>query len=218
MDDGGPTGKEDLFTEAKRELKPLAFRVYPVVLALVIATVVLGSLAGLERWQLFVDPAEELQSVLVGAFSNLGVLLWWTTVVVTGFTWLLLRRDGKSSDVKKMLGATALLSAYLAMDDLFLLHDYVFPESLHVPEGLVMGATLLAAAAFFWRFRDVFLRSSDRLVLLVALLFLCASLAVDASPGEFGKGTLEDAFKFVGIATWLTYFATVSASLLQAVS
>ena len=208
---------EDLLTEAKRELKPLLFRVYPALLALMIVIVVAGAAADLERWQLFVDPAEEQESVLIGVFSNLGNLLWWTTVVITGLTWFLARRDGKRSEVTKMCGFVALLTAYLAMDDLFLLHDLVFPDDLNVPEGLVLGATVVAALAFFWRFRKVFFRSRNRLVLLVALAFLCASLGVDALPTEFGKGSVEDALKFVGIATWLYYFGALCLTRLRSV-
>jgi len=216
MDEGSQDGTEGLLSEGKRELRPLFLRLYPLVLLLMVLIVAAGAAAGLERWQLFVDPAEETESVLVGAFSNLGVLMWWTTVAVTSLTWWVARRDGKISDVSKMLGAAALLTGYLAMDDLFLLHDHVFPDTVHIPEGVVLAVTMGAAGFFLWHFRKVFLDSSNRSVLAVALMFLVASLAVDAFPAGFrGQGTLEDAFKFVGIVTWLYYFATLCLSRLS---
>jgi hypothetical protein len=205
---GDRTRRDDLLSEAKRELKPLLLRVYLVVLALMLLILAAGAASGIERWQLFIDLADNQEAVLVGAFSQLGLLLWWTTVTVTALTWSLGRRRGRGSEALQMCGWAALLTAFLAMDDLFVLHDYVFPESVHVPEGIILAIILSAAASFIFRFRAIFLASSNRLVFVVALLFLSASVAVDAFPQGFrGQGTLEDSFKFVGIATWLYYFA-----------
>ena len=210
-------GREDLISEARRALKPLLVRIYPALLGLMILLLLAGAASDIDRWQLFVDPAEEQEAVLVGVFSNLGVLLWWSTVTITGLTWFVARRAGSSSEFSKMCGAAALLSAYLALDDFFLLHDYVFPESLHIPEGLALAVTLGAAAFFLVRFRRVLLVSRTRLVLGVALLFLGASVVVDALPGLHGKGTIEDSLKLVGIATWLYYFVTLCAARLRSI-
>ena len=210
MNPGGRTERDDLFSEAKRELKPLVLRVYPAVLTLMLLLIAAGAASDLERWQLFIDPAEARGDVLIGVFSNIGVLLWWTTVAVTGLTWLVLRRSDDRSEFSRMCGCAALLTAFLALDDLFLLHDYVFPELVHIPEGLVLVVILGSVAAYLWRFRVVLLSSSNRLVLAAALLLLCASVAADAfSGGPQGHETFEDGFKIAGIATWLFYFVSL---------
>ena len=210
MEPGTPTEHIDLRSEARRELKPLLLRVYPLVVVVMLLLLAAGAAAGLERWQLFVDPGEEQESVLIGAFSNVGVLLWWSTVTVTALTWYLARRDPMASEFSRMCGCAALLTAFFALDDLFLLHDYVFPEWLHIPEGAILAATVAMAGFFLFHFRKIFLKTRNRMALGVALLFLCGSLLVDAAPIDLrGQGTIEDSLKFVGIVTWLYYFASV---------
>ena len=69
-----------------------------------------------------------------GAFSNVGILLWWTAAIVSAFTYFLLRivlRTRATTRLSKtFLLYMALFTGVLVLDDLFMLHEEVFPVRL----------------------------------------------------------------------------------------
>jgi hypothetical protein len=148
---------------------------------------------------------------LTGGLSSLGVLLWWTSATVWLFSAFLRLSPGAGEDVSFMV-YSGLLSAYLALDDLFQFHEYLAPSMLKVPESVVYVLLAVATSYYLWRFRTL-LRRPDGVLLLASLAFLCCSLLVDEAlelePWQWRLSEwpyfVEDGFKWLGIAFWTTF-------------
>jgi hypothetical protein len=143
---------------------------------------------------------------LTGALSNLGILVWWTSASIWFFA-AALHHALQSREVFRFALSSGLLSAYLAIDDLFLIHETLVPGYLGLSERVVYGVLAFAVAVYLLLFRRLILRA-DGLLLLLAFAFLAASVVVDAAPqrwlprmGEW-KYFIEDGMKWLGIAGW----------------
>jgi hypothetical protein len=103
----------------------------------------------------------------------------------------------------------------LLLDDIFLFHEEIAPEYLHIPERLVIVLYLALGIVFVasnWRE----MLNSEYLLLALSLSLFGGSIVLDALPIEgfnvpyFWEQLeifFEDGFKFAGIATWLTFFS-----------
>lgn len=109
-----------------------------------------------------------------GAFSNIGVLLWWAAAIVSAFTYFLLHIPSRAAPFTKRAKAfflyMAVLTTLLALDDLFMFHEEVFPVRLGIPELAVYAVYGVLAAGLIYFLR--FLVRTDFLVLILALGFL----------------------------------------------
>ncbi|MFP4559079.1 MAG: hypothetical protein ACLFO6_06260, partial [Archaeoglobaceae archaeon] len=73
----------------------------------------------------------------------------------------------------------------------------------------------IVALLYFLRFKLVILRT-DFLLLLFAFVFFGLMLMFDLFVDESGlQFLLEDGFKFFGIVSWLTYFATTCKNKIE---
>lgn len=161
---------------------------------------------------------------LTGAISNLGVLLWWTAATVSLFVAFVARRALPAGEAARFLLWTGLLTAYLAIDDLFMVHDGLVRLHTPIPQPVVLALVAVAAAAVFWRFRR-FVESTPWPLLVIALAMLATSLLVDTAAsfgGYFGLWTMptieifiEDTFKWIGIVVWAAYFVLVSVATIE---
>ncbi len=186
-------------------------------------TAVLGGAVVLYLWKgipignLTRDPANVLDfPFYYGAISSLGILLWGATATLCGFTALALDGAGVRS---RFLYASAALSGLLLLDDLFLLHEIVFPQKLHLPELLVYGAYAAGGLLVFVWFRTV-IWTTEYPLLLVAGGFLAVSLVADTATNDWPDASLkflvEDGLKFFGIAGWFGYYARTCLGELRA--
>ncbi|KAF0190454.1 MAG: hypothetical protein FD165_2687 [Gammaproteobacteria bacterium] len=156
-----------------------------------------------------------------GALSNIGVLLWTVALAVCLFCGVVLRRTPGHDEASKFLLSAGALTTLLTVDDFFLLHEDLFRHYVPLPEALVFGIYGAAAVAFLVRYRRIIL-ASEYLLLLLALLLLAMSVAVDlfqnvVSTEQYqviGGYVLEDGFKFTGILTWMVYFIRLCDQLL----
>jgi drug/metabolite transporter (DMT)-like permease len=125
------------------------------------------------------------------------------------------RQQGDFSASKRFLVYGTVLTAVLALDDIFLFHEEVAPIYLHLDELIIFGVYIIVGVGFvLLNWREIL--SSEYALLLLALALFATSIALDAIPKEalppryFWEQLelfLEDALKFAGIATWLLYFA-----------
>lgn len=153
-----------------------------------------------------------------GLVSQLGGLFWSATLAICVFTYLVLRageQDTRSS--RHFLFQAAVLTGVLLLDDFFLFHEDIGPDYLHISEKLiVLSYGLITVVFLFFNLREILV--SEFLILGLALGFFGMSIFMDAFSleklEEYGSifneqfsTFLEDGFKFVGVATWLVYFA-----------
>lgn len=171
-----------------------------------------------------------------GILSNLGIVLWVGTSAVclfTGFVWQTVHVDHRVSFYLKSAG---LLTLFLALDDLLLLHDELLEDYLGIPEPLSFAVYIGLIMLFIIHFRTL-IHQSDYLLLLIAFAFFGVSIFVDnvqqllptvygtvretaGLAGSADSGTLqqasgamsnfryllEDGSKLLGIVAWALYF------------
>ncbi len=156
---------------------------------------------------------------LSGFLSNLGILLWCAAASICGFTAYILR-NVKPKNTFWFVLCSALLSAYLMFDDFFMFHDEIglAPRYLGLSQEFVFAALGIATFAYLISFRRVILRTNFG-VLLLALGFLSASVAIDAAMSLFWQTSqwslfFENGAKWLGIASWCSYYVDTSYQFL----
>jgi hypothetical protein len=170
--------------------------------------------AGVEIGDLTRDPATSQEFArYVGALSYLGVLAWTVgaTAALVGA-----RAAAPGSPARRFLVAAGLLTAWLALDDLFLVHEYVGGLIREGGRGsdLVLGTYALAGVAVMWRWRSFTLRETPISIVLVVGGLLFLSLVFDAlGRGGSAQYLLEDGPKLLGLMGWTTYLALVALRL-----
>jgi hypothetical protein len=159
------------------------------------------ALVALASWLLGEPPAvftREPQQVLhgpfyVGSFSNLGGLVWFGAAAILSFAWSL-----KPSDRTALLLA-AVLTWAMGIDDIFMLHDRVYPK-LYLNE-------LIVTALYFGTIVVIVLRSYHQLArstlagIVLTVIFWSLSQVFDTFFNNTGQ-LAEDGSKFIGIVVW----------------
>ncbi len=187
--------------------------------ALLLAGIALASyVSGVHPGDLTRDPTAVLQvSPFTGLLSNIGVLLWCAAAAVLLFSAALLHGKGAVRNELLFFLSAAGITLAVLIDDLFRLHDYIFPYLLHIRGEVFYALYFLALSAFLGRFRGTLVKSGifDRLA--QALVFLGLSVVLDAffDSGRPWHFLIEDGFKFLGIVSWAAFMTGIS---LQAVS
>lgn len=156
--------------------------------------------------------------VYTGSISNLGVLIWTASAAICFFTYGIRRSAFRDNTTSTFLLTGGLVTTMLMLDDLFMLHEVVFPEELGIPEELVYLTYLLVVVGFLVRFRSLILQTN---FLLLALA--CVGFGVSIGADEIARSVsipgmylFEDGGKFFGIVNWAAYFIQVSARHIRA--
>ena len=193
----------------------------PVLLAIYLPVVLLFGITIIVRLQTGIAIAEFTRDprgftgipVYTGSISNLGVMIWTGGAAICLFTYGVIRNRGKGDLTPPFLLYAGLFTLLLTLDDLFMLHEVVFPEELGIPENLTYATYALLAIGLLVLFRSVILKSNF-LLLLLALVFLGTSVVVDFFQGMVsipGWYLWEDGSKLFGIVSWTAYFISVCA-------
>ena len=150
-----------------------------------------------------------------GFISQIEAILWSASLTVCLFSLILMQgRNGGLDASKRFLLHGGILTGMLLLDDIFLFHEEIAPDYLHIGEKYVIAIYLLMGIIFVFSNLNEIL-SSEYLILFLALAMFGTSIFLDAIPiddfdlryfWEQLELFLEDGFKFAGIATWLTYF------------
>jgi len=151
---------------------------------------------------------------LSGILSNLGILLWCVTASVCGFTAILLRKT-RTGDSFHFFLFSSLLSAYLLVDDLFLIHESLFRRLFNLDDKIPMILLGIGIAAYLIAFRRILLRTNF-IFYSLAVGFLAISAGLDffleSWMNQFGewKHFFEDGAKWLGITCWCSYYVHTS--------
>ena len=156
----------------------------------------------------------ECCKVYYGAVSNLGVMTWVGTAVACLFAAAVLAaRTGHTRDVSFLIAA-GLFTGFLAMDDLFLVHENVLP-AFGVSEPVTYaayGMLGLAYLALAWRP----ISDSHYILFAVACCLLATSVLVDwqVHSDHRLRIVLEDGAKLAGIFSWAAFHLAAAWGLL----
>lgn len=157
--------------------------------------------AGFNVNMLFGDPAAITgRPPYLGLFSNLGILVWWAAATTSLLAALVLR----PSPARSALFWGGALAIVLTLDDLFMLHDAVFPQ-LGVRERFTYATYATATFAYLFVHRH-FHATMDWPLLIASVALLSASVVFDGlSSIGHDFPLLEEGTKFAGIVAWCAY-------------
>ncbi|MGQ0574882.1 MAG: hypothetical protein ACT4RN_11855 [Pseudonocardia sp.] len=173
--------------------------------AVVAAFAVAGRLSGTEFKVFSKDPVETLEVVYyVGYLAHAVMLVWWAGATAALLSGVALRAAGhRQASLPLLVGGA--LTTLLVLDDVFLLHENIYPR-LGIPEGGTYVLYGLLTAAYAWSWRR---RLGANLVLLAgAYAFWIAAACFEFVQEEYGIFTLhlgEDGCKAVGVALWAAF-------------
>lgn len=196
--------------------------IWPTLLLVSMASVILlGAVLVVHFWKgvpignLTRDPLEVMNgSIYIGFLSQVGIFFWAASATVCFFAASVIVGRSSIHKMKSFFFASGLLSLYLGLDDVFMLHEILLPR-IGVPEKIIyvgyVGMTLLW---LIW-FSSIILRT-EYLLLGTAAFCFSASIALDVLDYDFmGHYIFEDGTKMIGIICWLAYFYRVAVVTLR---
>ncbi len=158
------------------------------------------------------DPAQlSGESSLLGFLSNIGIFLWVSSIAVSFFCALIMRKLSKSSDIE-LLVLIGALSFILAIDDFFMIHDRFINERI-----IYLMYAVFAIALLVRHFNKII--KIDGFAFMLAGLLLALSILTDilqySIPLSYDfQQIIEEGFKFIGAATWLYFSCSVAAYII----
>ncbi len=170
-------------------------------------------------WMFTRDPADiTLSSPFIGIVSNLCILLWCATAAISFFAFLTLKKQGLEKMAVFFL-LSGFITSLLLLDDLFLLHERIFPQWFHWRQRYIYISYVSIVLVYLVAFRKTILKSNF-IMLALALGFFLLSVVVDCISAKMEdfipfSHLYEDGFKLFGLASWLGYYAQTA---LQAIS
>ncbi|GAB5455523.1 MAG: hypothetical protein Hens2KO_17520 [Henriciella sp.] len=150
-----------------------------------------------------------------GAMSTLGIMLWASTAAISILACLVFARQSNYR-AAWFAGHATVVSAVLALDDAFLLHEVAFPE-LGIPQVIIIGLIGGLILSYLWVQRRFF-RSPYRWLLGLSLFAFAVSVGVDQVFHSILPIwiVVEDGPKFIGIVAWaLLHFVVYAEALTQ---
>lgn len=143
--------------------------------------------------------------VYFGFVSNLGIFLWVATAAICLFAATIILQWDNAKELLKFAVTAGLLSAWLAMDDAFLLHEIVFPK-VGIPQFFVLAVYVLLAASYViasWRV----ILSSEYWILGLGVGAVAISLGIDQFFHSLEPMIviIEDSAKFFGLFSWFVF-------------
>lgn len=189
-----------------KSLLPILMWLYIPMLILVGMILLVSRQYGISIADLTRDPAATTgHSPFIGTLSHLGVLFWCATVAICLFSFALLQGTGNIGEFSSFFLFGGLISLILLLDDLFLLHESVFPRHLNIPEKIVFLSYGLMILGYLTRFRKLILKTDFLCMILVFGLF---GLSIFIDILDLRVSILfEDGSKLFGIVSWFGYFA-----------
>lgn len=144
----------------------------------------------------------------VGVISNLGLYLW---VAAIAFLLIALSRihSSASSYPRGFLIHLLIITAYIFVDDAFMIHDYLLPVYTPFNEKWVYAFLFVLVGALFGRYWRILLKKESAMLIL-ALCGLAASVGVDlvfewVPVNKQWMFLIEDGFKLLGINAWVVF-------------
>jgi hypothetical protein len=110
---------------------------------------------------------------------------------------------------------SGLFTLLLAFDDLYLLHEEVFPQYFHIPDYIVLSGYAVLGGAYIFLFHREILKTNFLTFILAFAFFWLSFYLDDRYEPERNPFLAEDVSKFLGIVTWCMYFAHSSARTLS---
>ena len=178
-----------------------------MVLAILMAcsafVLIVAQSQGIRRGVLFFDAAAQFGiPPYAGFFSNVGILALTAAAAICLFALPL--SGGRERSALRLGG---LLSALLAVDDLFMIHDWLLTEFVGIPETIPFALYgVLTLVLFASMGRQVL--APGAALLWLSLAFMALSLFFDLIEFRVGwDGLAEEMAKLCGFVVWAMFWA-----------
>jgi hypothetical protein len=197
----------------KKPLISLATIFIPGILFLAIM-VIASKTTGVYFETLSRDPIQVLNGKpYIGLISNTGILFWCASAAILLFSSKISSLQKRPEKQTFFLFFSGLLTILMLIDDLFLMHDVIFPDYLKINEivfYLFYGSSVIAIFLYYQKI----ILNTDYILLILSFLLLGLSVITDEVQ-VFGIKVIhpyivEDSFKFLGIIAWFAYFSRTS--------
>ncbi|MBK7377523.1 MAG: hypothetical protein IPJ03_00690 [Ignavibacteriales bacterium] len=145
-----------------------------------------------------------------GILQRIGVILWGGTVLVTLFSFSILKSSENLKDIKKFLLYSGIFFGYFLMDELLLIHNFILPKVFNIHQLIVLIVYVILTVLFLLKFRNL-IKKNNISLFAVAVTFLGLSVLVDIlsylNVVRFSfRYLLDDGLKFLGIANLFIYY------------
>ncbi|MBV0892994.1 hypothetical protein KTN05_14235 [Paracoccus sp. Z118] len=180
------------------------------LLALSAAALLLATyLRGIPLVRMLRDPASYYDySPFSGMISYGGILLMTAATAISGFA------AATGLRWRGVLAGVAAFSGYFVLDDLFMLHEGVWPR-LGVPEEVIMTLFAVGGLAILLAVRAQ--AGPERTWgLYVALGLMVGSILIDMSLQSDPATVVEDLLKFTAIGVWALFWTGVASGAVAA--
>jgi hypothetical protein len=149
----------------------------------------------------------------ISVISSLGTFMYVIAAAISLFACAVAARSGGRRPGHLLYGG--ILSSYLAVDDFYMLHEFVLPRYTGIGEKLVYAALATAILFFLYRYRSLILALKPALLLAALACFggsVLSDLLGDSLKAALGsmEYLLEDGLKFIGISLWAAWFVTAA--------
>lgn len=119
----------------------------------------------------------------------------------------------KPRELSSFYFTSGAITFLLLIDDLFLIHEVVFPKYLKIPEEVAFSVYTILIFLYLLKFKQT-IQNTEFLPLILAFAFFGFSVIADSSlisiPQSWlenqGQYLLEDGAKLTGIISWYIYF------------
>jgi hypothetical protein len=141
-----------------------------------------------------------------GIISNIGIILWSSSVAFCFLSYLLLMKRKESFKVRGFIMLGGFISLVLLLDDLFMLHERIFPRYLGINEKILFPLYGMIILLYFFRYRTTIIKT-EFIYLILAITLFALSFLVDGLPESIlpMHHLFEDGAKFLGIISWVSY-------------
>jgi hypothetical protein len=151
----------------------------------------------------------------LGFFSNLGIVVWSCSFLICLMIAYRIYEENNFREDYFFMLFSGFITLLMTFDDLYQLHEFVFPKYFSIPENAVLLTYFNIYLLYAIRFRKRILRS-DFLVIFLAFFFLGMSTLIKLVPMPIPQDTfLKDAFKLFGSVTWFIYFFRTGNEILD---
>ena len=195
------------FSKQFRYVVPALLIIYLTTFLSLLAGILASTIREIPLDSLTKDPTSLMNAPFyLGAFSNLGIMFWSGSIALCAFAAYRLSFVATMKFEFTFMVLSGSVSLMLGMDDLFQVHEYVFPHYFAIPKNAVFLTYANIILLYLLYFRKMIL-NTDYIVLALAFIFMGLAAISKIFPLPIAKDTfLEDSLKFFGIVSWFTYY------------
>ena len=206
--------KENIITQVRRSAQLLS-STYIVLFGLLFSITMISGYYNIPIASFRRDPTIVLGGPsYIGFISNIGILFWAFTAAICLFS-SVIHKQRNNQATSQFLLYSGLLTLWLLLDDMFMLHDSLLPNHLMIPEKLVYLGYVTIVLVYLVKFRTEIL-NHEYATLFIAFSFFALSVLADLLLEQQGfEFLLEDGLKLFGIVTWFIFFFRTCRVYLQ---